>query len=70
MTIAPMVMGQLGTGAFVALKSGGPSMTIRVIVGDTALCEWFEQGRLKQGTFRLDTLVPAPPASVDPTPRP
>lgn len=35
-------------------------MTVRVVVGDSAYCEWLEDGQRRQGTFLLAALTPAP----------
>ena len=46
-------------GSTVRLKSGGPTMTVRYIdaVNEVVFCQWFERGRLNQGSF--------PPGSLE-----
>lgn len=45
-------------GMRVTLKNGGPPMTVVVVSGDQAYCEWFTGSRSEQGTFALGTLQP------------
>lgn len=58
-------------GMVVALKSGGPHMTVRSISGDFAYCEWFTEADRRQGTFLLSTLTPvtASPDAARPPPQ-
>lgn len=43
-------------GDTVQLKSGGPTMTIREIVDQTAVCNWFEGHKSHHGTYPLVSL--------------
>ena len=54
----------LQTGELVALKSGGPAMTITALSGDCAYCVWFNQNEQRQGTFALNTLERISEAAV------
>lgn len=47
----------------VVLKSGGPPMTVRVVSGNTAYCEWFTELDRRQGTFDVESLARADSAS-------
>src|SRR5437868_398387 len=44
------------TGDLVALKSGGPRMTVTAMSGDCEYCVWFYENEQKQGTFDIHTL--------------
>lgn len=46
----------MGNGTLVVLKSGGPTMTVRVVSGKTAYCEWFTGMEHRQGTFDVASL--------------
>ena len=47
---------QLEKGMVVRLKSGGPPMTVRVVSGSQAYCEWFTDLDRRQGTFEIASL--------------
>ena len=47
---------QLEKGMVVRLKSGGPPMTVRVVSGSQAYCEWFTELDRRQGTFEIASL--------------
>lgn len=47
---------QLEKGMVVRLKSGGPLMTVRVVSGSQAYCEWFTELDRRQGTFEIASL--------------
>jgi uncharacterized protein YodC (DUF2158 family) len=44
------------TGDVVALKSGGPLMTIQEMAEDGAHCVWFDQGAPRYATFPASTV--------------
>ena len=47
----------IGAGSGVALKSGGPEMTVRWVEDEEACCEWFDKdNELKSSTFVLSSL--------------
>ena len=46
-------------GDVVRLKSGGPTMVIRVVEGVLLTCDWFEGTETKQATFDQDMIVGA-----------
>ena len=48
-------------GDVVKVKSGGPSMTIRELVGDEVYCEWFDKAVVKSHTFLKAQLVHTTP---------
>ena len=51
---------KIKVGDVVALKSGGPKMTVAIEnegnMGNTFVCEWFYQGEVKKSTFNPETL--------------
>jgi uncharacterized protein YodC (DUF2158 family) len=49
-------MVELKKGDVVALKSGGPRMTIAAASGDSIKCIWFDNTDLKDGEFDAATL--------------
>lgn len=56
---------EIERGMLVMLKSGGPAMTVRVVSGDTAYCEWFTEHDRRQGTFDVSTLARVPEAGKE-----
>jgi uncharacterized protein YodC (DUF2158 family) len=48
-------------GDVVALKSGGPRMTIKFIENGEASCTWFEGGKLSHASFGLE-MIQTPPS--------
>ena len=44
---------QFAPGDVVALKSGGPTMTIESIEDDQAACVWFQAQQQRSGSFKL-----------------
>jgi uncharacterized protein YodC (DUF2158 family) len=59
---------EVALGQLVALKSGGPAMTVET-VSEVVTCLWFEGGALRGGTFRASSLValPVPPGGANAT---
>jgi hypothetical protein len=57
----------LKPGSKVVLAGHRHELTVRVIAGGFAYCEWTDGGELKQGTFDIASLAPAPPAALDDT---
>lgn len=55
-------------GARVTLAGLTHELTVRVVAGEFAYCEWTEAGELKQGTFALASLSPAPEPPRTPAP--
>lgn len=50
------------SGRVVCLKSGGPAMTVRcpeMSGHGEYVCDWFDGGKLRSGTFRSDQLTAA-----------
>jgi uncharacterized protein YodC (DUF2158 family) len=47
------------TGTIVRLKSGGPTMTVKVwsTSQDQYVCQWFAGKKLEQGFFHPDSLI-------------
>ncbi len=45
-------------GELVQLKSGGPSMTVRKVIGEDPViwCQWFSGNKLNEGRFAPDSL--------------
>jgi len=43
-------------GDLVELKSGGPTMTVKVLGTDYILCQWFAGKKLEQGRFVAESL--------------
>lgn len=58
-----MTADDLDKGMVVVLKSGRPPMTVRVVLGNTAYCEWFTALDRRQGTFNVESLARADAAS-------
>ena len=52
-------------GDLVALRSGGPAMTVRACSQNLAYCSWSDGGRMLTGTFDLQTLVLLQPPAGD-----
>lgn len=48
---------ELDGGDCVELKSGGPRMTVKSIIGDSVCCQWFDKTKLKEDVFHRLTLV-------------
>lgn len=71
MIIGPvMERGQnIKPGARVTLAGVAHELTVRVVAGEFAYCEWTEAGELKQGTFTLASLspLPEPPRAAEPS---
>lgn len=53
-------------GAFVVIKSGGPTMTVLRVDGDDVTCVWSEKGVQRQEVFPavVLTLYVPPPTSI------
>lgn len=70
MIIAPVMERGLNIkpGARVTLAGGAHELTVRVVAGGFAYCEWTEAGELKQGTFALSSLSPVPEPPRTPAP--
>lgn len=61
-----MVDDGIKVGDRVALRSGGPAMTVQARSQNLVYCAWTSEGRLYQGTFDVDSLRPcAPPPGLD-----
>ena len=43
-------------GDVVTLKSGGPTMTVRAILGEEAECEWFDGAEPRERNFKVAVL--------------
>jgi CheY-like chemotaxis protein/uncharacterized protein YodC (DUF2158 family) len=57
---APRTRGSpLEVGALVQLREGGAVMSIKGISADLAYCYWYDEHRLREGTFLLGRLVRA-----------
>ena len=56
---------ELKPGSKVILAGLRHELTVRVVAGGFAYCEWTDGGELKQGTFDLASLSPAPAAQQD-----
>ena len=56
---------ELKPGSKVYLAGLQHELTVRVIAGGFAYCEWTERGVLKQGTFDIASLSPAPASDRD-----
>ena len=52
---------ELKPGSKVHLAGLQQELTVRVVAGGFAYCEWTDRGELKQGTFDTASLSPAPP---------
>ena len=50
------MMAELKKGDVVALKSGGPRMTVSAISGESIKCNWFDNTELREGGFDAATL--------------
>ena len=51
---------EVKVGDLVQLKSGGPRMTVDQIDSDGCVkCKWFFEGQLREGAFRVTSLVVA-----------
>ena len=61
--LAPPVPPGIRAGDTVRLKSGGPTMTVRVLSQDLAYCVWFTDQELRSGTFELELLEVLPSSS-------
>jgi Uncharacterized small protein (DUF2158). len=46
------------TGQTVRLASGGPTMTVGRVYGDSVECFWFEGAQLREATFESGVLSP------------
>ena len=57
----PAKYNEFRSGDRVVLESGGPTLTVRVVSGDHAYCEWLVGTERRHGTFALVSLVPADP---------
>lgn len=44
---------ELKVGDVVVANSGGPKMTVNAIVGDQAVCVWFDGGGMHSGQFAI-----------------
>jgi uncharacterized protein YodC (DUF2158 family) len=61
-----MVDDGIKVGDRVALRSGGPVMTVQARSQNLVYCAWTSDGRLFQGTFDVGSLSPcAPPQALD-----
>ena len=47
---------EIKIGTVVALKSGGPKMTVMEKVGKHLACRWFHEGDIKQEVFNPEAL--------------
>lgn len=53
--------GPFNVGDLVQLRSGGPAMSVELLVGNLLLCTWFDPaGRTRRGTFSARELCVAP----------
>lgn len=59
-----MVEDGIKVGDRVALRSGGPAMTVQARSQNLVYCAWTSEGRLYQGTFEVDSLSPCAPAQA------
>jgi len=59
---------QIKDGDVVALKSGGPKMTVSRLEdnGTMAVCAWFDGNKRDFGTFPVTSLVKVNPAATGP----
>jgi len=53
-------MSNFKVGDVVVLNSGGPKMTIESIDSEGCFCRWFIENKVEVGTFKAETLKPAP----------
>ena len=61
-----MVDDGIKVGDRVALRSGGPAMTVQARSQNLVYCAWTTEGRLYQGTFDVGSLCPcAAPQALD-----
>ena len=51
-------------GDVVALKSGGPRMTVDKVEDGRAVCVWFDKSTEKRGVFDVELLAPSQRAAV------
>lgn len=52
-----MEQNEIMPGTVVALKSGGPLMTVACVEGRQVHCVWFDKLKLKTGTFHPESLA-------------
>jgi uncharacterized protein YodC (DUF2158 family) len=59
-------MAKVKEGDVVRLKSGGPRMTVTMVMSKkVVVCQWFEGTKLRGGHFHPDALDPAEGAADD-----